>query len=203
MAVAPCGTSCHRHARSDQISWQCTAQTAPWLHACEQADGVLLTAQCRYRDWLHCIARSSPMHLSFWRLVKCQADHPGSKPGCCSASILWLHTPTKWPNRFHTAQGHCGPAGKDGDKPTLTFEPVESHKRCLASPIPVRRQSWLVACPSCTLQTMMLLRCVADQLWHPIEDVCDNNNNNWLQFTGTQGDSHRLLQSDVCCLSYG
>jgi len=40
---------------------------------------------------------------------------------------------------------------------TSRLWPVKSRKQCLTLLTPVRWQSWLVACPSCTLQMMMLL----------------------------------------------
>ena len=78
----------------------------------------------------------------------------------------WPHNPTTtfrppsttWSllNCFRTVQGHCGACQKRWWQ--MICAPVESHKRCLTSLIPVHWQSWLVACPSCTLQMMMLLR---------------------------------------------
>jgi len=80
----------------------------------------------------------------------------------------WPHNPTTrfWPPSTNglcwIASALCRviavPARRDGDKPTLTCVHVESHKRCLTSSMPVHWQSWLVACPSCTLQMMMPLR---------------------------------------------
>jgi len=58
---------------------------------------------------------------------------------------------------------------------TLTCVPVESRKRCLTSSIPVRWQSWLVACPSYTLQIMMLLHGWPTMV--PIQDALDDNSN--------------------------
>jgi len=91
--------------------------------------------------------------LASWLLHLCTVTHSVQQPGFDLSQWQWslLH-------HFHTAQGHAMSAGRDDDRSTLTCVPVESHKRCLTSSISVRCQSWLVACPSCILQMMTLLR---------------------------------------------
>ena len=114
----------------------------------------------------------------------------------------WPHNPTTrfWPPSTYALRRVIAvPAGRDGDRSTQTCVPVESHKRCLTSSIPVRWQSWLVACPSCWKWWCC---CVTDQLWRNIEDAHDNNNNIVDCWAGARGSCLALGLLTVMLLSW-
>ena len=105
--------------------------------------------------------------LTFTLALQCQEERLEFGLSCQLSLSGWPHNLTTrfWPPLTTVVSPellpHCAGSlrclPEDMATGRLWPVPVENCKQCLTSLIPLCWQSWLVACPSCSLQMMMLL----------------------------------------------